>query len=109
MAGAAVAVARSAPLAPRLEALPSIHFERVQNDAMSVRRVAAGRVRASFGSRLGLLGAAPHLGLAVTGSRRQHRADLAPPQGGHAGRRRRAGAPLNAALSEVPKPRAPAG
>lgn len=63
LAGATVAVARSAPLDPRLESMPGIHFERVQNNEMSVRMVAAGRVRAAFGSRLGLLGAAHHLGL----------------------------------------------
>ncbi len=63
LAGATVAVARSAPLDPRLEAVPGIQFERVQNNEMSVRMVAAGRVKAAFGSRLGLLGAAHRLDL----------------------------------------------
>lgn len=61
LAGATVSVARSAPLDPRLEAVPGVHFERVQNNEMSVRMVAAGRVKAAFGSRLGLLGAAHRL------------------------------------------------
>jgi ABC-type amino acid transport substrate-binding protein len=64
LAGATVAVARSAPLDPELAAVPGIRFELVQNNEMSVRMVAAGRVKAAFGSRLGLLGAAHHLGLA---------------------------------------------
>lgn len=64
LAGTTVAVARSAPLDPRLEAVPGIRFERVQNNEMLVRMVAAGRVKAAFGSRLGLLGAARHVGVA---------------------------------------------
>lgn len=61
LAGATVSVARSAPLDARLEAVPGIHFDRVQNNEMSVRMLVAGRVRAAFGSRLGLLGAAHRL------------------------------------------------
>ncbi len=64
LAGATVAVARSAPLDPRLEAVPGIQFERVQNNEMLVRMVAAGRVKAAFGSRLGLLSAARRVGVA---------------------------------------------
>lgn len=63
LAGATVSVARSAPLDPRLQAVPGVHFERVQNNEMSVRMVVAGRVKAAFGSRLGLLGAAHRLGI----------------------------------------------
>lgn len=63
LGGATVAVARSAPLDPRLEAVPGIRFERVQNNEMLVRMVLAGRVAAAFGSRLGLLGAVRQLQL----------------------------------------------
>lgn len=55
LVGETVAVARSAPLNQQLEAVPGIQFERVPNNEMLVRMLAVGRVRAAYGSKLGML------------------------------------------------------